>query len=152
MSLKDTLNEGIKTAMKAKDQASLRTMRALKAAILLAETAEGREAGTGLSEAEELKLLTKQAKQRRDSLDQFSKNGREDLAQTEREELEVIEQFLPKQLSEAEIKATVEKIIADTGASGMKDMGKVMGIASQKMAGKADGKLISALVRAILAG
>lgn len=152
MSLKDTLNDGIKTAMKAKDQVSLRTLRSIKAALLLLETAEGRELGTPLTEAEELQLLTKQAKQRRDSMDQFVKNGREDLAVTEREELEVIERFLPQQLSEDEIRAEVTKIISETGASGMKDMGRVMGIASQKMAGRADGKIISGIVRGILAG
>lgn len=152
MSLKDTLNEGIKTAMKAKDQVSLRTLRALKSAIMLAETAEGRVSGTPLTEAEEMKLLTKQAKQRRDSYDQYAQNGRDDLAKIEKEELEVIEKFLPQQLSEDEIKAEVEKIIAQTGASSMKDMGRVMGMASKAMAGRADGKVISGIVRAILAG
>lgn len=152
MSLKDTLNEGIKNAMKAKDKATLRTLRSLKSVIMLAETAEGRDPNAPLTEAEEMKILTKQAKQRRDSMEQYLQNGRDELAQIEKEELEIIEQFLPKQLSEAEIKSEVEKIIADTGASGMKDMGKVMGIASKKMAGRADGKVISGVVRGILAG
>lgn len=150
MSLKDTLNDGIKTAMKAKDKVSLRTLRSLKAVIMLAETAEGREAGSPLSADEDMKILIKQAKQRRDSMDQFLKNDRNELAQIEKEELEIIEKFLPQQLSEGEIRAEVEKIIAETGASEMKDMGRVMGMASKKMAGRADGKLISGIVREIL--
>lgn len=151
MSLKDQITTSIKTAMKAKDQASLRALRAVKSAIMLAETAEGREAGSPLTEAEELKLITKQAKQRRDSIAQFEANDRDDLAVTEKEELAIIEQFLPKQMSQEEIEAEVKAIIAETGASSMKDMGKVMGLATQRMAGKADGKLISQMVRNTLA-
>ncbi|MEO0469630.1 MAG: GatB/YqeY domain-containing protein [Bacteroidota bacterium] len=148
MSLKTQINDDIKTAMKAKDQASLRALRAIKSAILLAETAEGREGD--LSADEEMKLLIKQAKQRRDSANQYRENGRDDLAQTETEELEVIEHYLPKQLSEEEIAAEVKAIIDQVGASSMKDMGKVMGMATKKMAGKADGKVISKLVKDIL--
>ena len=150
MSLKDTLGQDMKAAMKAKDQAALRALRAIKSAILLAETAEGRDAGSPLSEEEELKLLTKQAKQRRDSIDQFKKNNREDLAQTEAEELEVIEKYLPQQLSESELAEELKAIIAGTGASSMKDMGKVMGAATKKFAGRADGKMISKIVRELL--
>lgn len=148
MSLKQTIDQDIKTAMKAKDQASLRALRAVKAAILLAETAEGQEGP--LSEAEEMKILLKQAKQRRDSVEQFSKNGREDLAQKEAEELVVIEKYLPKALTPEEIEAAIKPIVEQVGATSMRDMGKVMGIASKKLAGKADGKAISQIVKKIL--
>lgn len=150
MSLKDTINQDIKTAMKAKDQAALRALRAIKSAILLAETEEGRDANAPLSPEEDLKILIKQAKQRKDSVDQFEKNGREDLALTEKEELEVIERYLPKQMSPAELTEKVREIVARVGASSMKDMGKVMGVASQELAGKADGKAISSVVKQIL--
>ncbi|MEO1451829.1 MAG: GatB/YqeY domain-containing protein [Bacteroidota bacterium] len=150
MGLKETLNNDIKSAMRAKDQARLRTLRAIKSAIMLTETAEGRN-GEPLTEEEDLKLLTKQAKQRRDSRDQYLANGREDLAATESEELAVIEGYLPKALSEEEVEGIVQEIIAATGANSMKDMGKVMGQATKRMAGQADGKLISTLVRKHLA-
>ncbi len=150
MSLKDQLNQEIKAAMKAKDQAGLRTMRALKSAIMIVETSEGRKS-PDLSADEELKLLISQAKQRRDSLDQFQKSGRDDLAKIEAEELEIIERFLPKQLSPEELRTEVEKIVAETGASSMRDMGKVMGLASKRFAGKADGKAISVIVKELLA-
>ncbi|MEM6767117.1 MAG: GatB/YqeY domain-containing protein [Bacteroidota bacterium] len=149
MGLKDTINQNMKAAMKAKDQAALRTLRAIKSAILVLETAEGRK-GAALSEEEELKLLMKQAKQRKDSLEQYEKNGREDLALIEKEELAVIEQYLPKQLSEEDVKSKVQEIITQTGASSMKDMGRVMGQATKALAGKADGKMISKLVKEIL--
>jgi len=150
MSLKDQIGQDIKTAMKAKDQASLRALRAIKSAILLAETSEGREPGD-LTEEEEVKLLTKQAKQRRDSIEKYMANNREDLAKTEEEELEVIERYLPKQLTAEELESALKKIIEDVGARTMKDMGKVMGTASKKLAGKADGKAISAKVKELLA-
>ena len=149
MDLKTTIDQEIKTAMKAKNQAVLRTLRAIKSAILIAETAEGRSHGP-LTDTEALQLLTKQAKQRKDSLEQFTKNGRDDLAIIESEELEIIEGFLPKQLSEDELKAELEKIMAETGASSMKDMGKVMGLATQRLTGKADGKVIAGMVRNLL--
>lgn len=149
MSLKNKIDEEIKNAMRAKDQASLRALRAVKSAILLAETAEGRSAGP-LSADEEMQLLVKQAKQRRDSMDQFEKNNREDLAATEREELEVIERFLPKQLSEDELKAELTALVSELGASGMKDMGRVMGEANQRFAGRADGKAMAGIVRGLL--
>ncbi len=150
MSLKDQIGQDIKTAMKAKDQAALRALRAIKSAILLAETSEGREPGD-LTEEEEIKLLTKQAKQRRDSIEQFKANNREDLAKTEEEELEVIDRYLPKQLTEEELEVALKKIIEEVEASTVKDMGKVMGTASKQLAGKADGKAISAKVKELLA-
>lgn len=149
MSLKSTIDQDIKEAMKAKDQVSLRALRAIKSQIMLAETAEGRK-DEALTEEEEMKLLAKQAKQRRDSWQQFKDNGRDDLASKEKEELEVIEKYLPKALSPEEIEAEVKKIIEQTGASSMKDMGRVMGMASKAMAGKADGKAISQIVKQIL--
>lgn len=150
MSLKDKVNEEIKTAMRAKNQGALRGLRAIKSAILLAETAEGHESGTPLSAEQEMGLLIKQAKQRRDSIETFEKNGRDDLAVTEKEELTVIEGFLPKQLSEEEITEKVKAIIEKVGASSMKDMGKVMGMANGQMKGIADGKTISGIVKSLL--
>jgi uncharacterized protein YqeY len=148
MTLKDRISEDIKTAMKSRDQAALRALRAIKSAILLAETASG--ATETLSEEEEMKLLTRQAKQRRDSIDQFKSNGREDLAVTESEELVVIERYLPQQMSEAEIRVALQAIIQSTGASGAGDIGKVMGQASKAMDGKADGKMINQIARELL--
>lgn len=134
--------------MLAKDEAALRSLRAVKAAILLAKTSEG---GSGeLKEDDEVKLLQKLVKQRKDSLEIFEKQNREDLALKEREEIAVIEKFLPKQLSAEEIKTALSKIIADTGASSPADMGKVMGAATKQLAGKADGKTISSLVKELL--
>lgn len=149
MSLKATLNDDLKVAMRAKNQAALRTIRSLKAAILLAETAEGRN-GEPLSEEEELKILTKQAKQRKDSADQFNANDRADLAITEEEELEILATYLPKAMTEEELTTAVSALVVELGASSMKDMGKVMGQASQRFAGKADGKAISAIVKQLL--
>ena len=136
--------------MKSKDQVALRTIRSIKSAILLAETAEGRNPETPLTQDEELKLLMRQAKQRKDSLEQYRSNGRDDLANAEEEELRVIEKFLPKQLSEEELEAELKEIVAAVGAESMKDMGKVMGAASKKLAGKADGKAISGIVKRLL--
>ena len=139
----------LKAAMLAKDEAALRSLRAIKAAILLAKTAEG---STGeIAEEEEIKLLQKMVKQRKDSLEIFTQQNRPELAKKEEEEIAVIEKFLPKQLSADEIKAELEKIIAATGASSPADMGKVMGAATKQLAGKADGKTISALVKELLA-
>jgi len=133
--------------MLAKSEAELRALRAIKAAILLAKTAEG---GTGdLTEADETKMLQKLAKQRKDSLDIFRQH-REDLAKKEEEELEVIERFLPKQMSDSELREALTRIIAETGATSPADMGKVMGAATKQLAGKADGKAISALVKELL--
>jgi len=139
----------LKQAMHSKDEAALRTLRAIKAAILVEKTAAG--AKDELTEADELKLLQKLVKQRKDSLEIFRTQKREDLAKTEEEEIAIIEQFLPKQLSEAELEAQVREIIAAAGASSPADMGKVMGVASRQLAGKADGKAISEMVKKILA-
>jgi hypothetical protein len=148
MSLEKTVNDQIKTAMLAKDEAGLRALRAIKAAILLAKTAEG--AGEEMSGEEETKLLQKLVKQRRDSLEIFTQQNREDLAKKEREEIAVIEKFLPKPFSSEELRDAVSAIIASTGASSPADMGKVMGVASKQLAGKADGKAISEVVKSLL--
>ena len=149
MSLETRIMEELKTAMKAKDEAGLRTLRAIKAAIIIEKTAEG--AADVLSEATELKMLQKLAKQRRDSLDIFEKQNREDLASKEREELAIIEKFLPKQMSADELRAEVKTIIDQVGAKSPADMGKVMGVASKQLAGKTDGKAISEMVKQLLA-
>ncbi|NML19761.1 GatB/YqeY domain-containing protein [Pseudoflavitalea sp. G-6-1-2] len=149
MSLELKVNTDLKAAMLAKDEAALRGLRAIKSAILLAKTAEG-AAGADLSEDAEIKLLQKLVKQRKDSLEIFQQQNREDLAKKEEEEIAVIEKFLPKQMSAEELKAEVAAIIAATGASSPADMGKVMGVASKQLAGKADGKSISAAVKELL--
>ncbi|MGN6439016.1 MAG: GatB/YqeY domain-containing protein [Agriterribacter sp.] len=148
MALEQTINDAIKTAMLAKDQATLRGLRAIKAAIILAKTSEG--AGGQLAEADEIKLLQKLVKSRKDSLDIYQKQNREDLAQKEQEEITVIESYLPKQLNEAELKEIITGIIKETGAASAADMGKVMGAATKQLAGKADGKTISAVVKSLL--
>ncbi len=149
MNLEQKIMADLKAAMLAKDEAALRSLRAIKAAILLAKTAEG--AGGELKEEEETKLLQKMVKQRKDSLEIFQQQNRPELARKEEEEIAVIEKFLPKQLSAEEIKAALTKIIAETGASSPAEMGKVMGAATKQLAGKADGKTISALVKELLA-
>lgn len=150
MSLEQNIMAEMKEAMKAKDEATLRGLRAIKAEIIKAKTEPG--AGGEIDEATEQKFLQKMMKQRRDSLEIFEKQGRADLAAKEKEEMAVIEKFLPKQLGEAEIKEAVSKIIAAVGASSPADMGKVMGVASKELAGKADGKTISGIVKELLAG
>jgi uncharacterized protein len=149
MNLEQKIMGELKTAMLAKDEKGLRSLRAIKAAILLAKTSEG--AGGELKEEDEIKLLQKLVKQRKDSLEIFQQQNRTDLAQKEQEEIEIIEKFLPKQLSAEELKAVVSKIIAEIGASSPADMGKVMGAATKQLAGKADGKTISSLVKELLA-
>ena len=141
--------EELKTAMKAKDKVALDSLRAIKSAILLAQTEDGSQGD--LSEAEEVKLVQRLVKQRKDSAAIYLEQGREDLAAPELAQIEVIEKFLPKQLSEEEVEKAVTRVIEATGASGMKDMGKVMGIVSQELAGQADGKTISAIVKRKLA-
>ena len=138
----------LKTAMLSKDEKSLRGLRAIKAAILLAKTSEG--AAGELKDDDEVKLLQKLVKQRKDSLEIFQQQNRSDLAQKEQEEIEVIEKFLPKQLSAEELQLEIKKIIAETGATSSADMGKVMGAATKRLSGKADGKTISAAVRELL--
>lgn len=145
MNLEQQIMERLKEAMKAKDEVALRTLRAIKSAILLEKTAEG--AKDTLSSDDEIKMLTKMAKQRKDSLQVFKEQNRADLAAKEEEELAIIETFLPKQLSAEEISEEVKKIIVQVGATGPQDMGKVMGNASKALAGKADGGLIAAEVK-----
>ncbi|EMS33383.1 Transamidase GatB domain protein [Mariniradius saccharolyticus AK6] len=149
MSLKANIESEIKNAMLAKDKDRLRALRAIKSLILLEETKEG--AGANLTADDEIKLLTKAAKQRKDSADIYKQQNREDLFAVEMAELSIINEFLPKQLTEEELVAELKKIIADTGASSAKDMGKVMGVATKSLAGKADGKLISQKVKELLA-
>lgn len=149
MSLEAKLMTDLKTAMKAKDQAALRSIRAVKAAILLAKT-DG--SGKELDEAAEIKMVQKLIKQRQDSLDIYNKQGRDDLAIVEKEEIAVLQNYLPKQLSEEELIPMIKDIIAQAGATSMKDMGKVMGLTTQKLAGQADGKTVSGLVKKLLMG
>ncbi len=148
MRLEEKINADLKTAMKAKDQISLRGIRAIKSAIILAKT-DG--SGADLNEEKEIKMLQKLVKQRQDSLDIYIKQDREDLAKVEREEIAVIEKYLPAQLDPAALEVVLKKIIEQTGASSMRDMGKVMGMASKELAGKADGKSISTMVKQLLA-
>lgn len=147
MSLENTINADLKEAMKAKDKVSLRTLRAIKSAILLAKT-DG--TGTELNTEKEIKMVQKLIKQRQESLDIYIKQEREDLAVVEREEIEVLSKYLPEQLSADELKPIIQKIIEQTGAESMRDMGKVMGMANQQLAGKADGKSISNIVKELL--
>ena len=147
MTLEERVMQELKAAMKAKDQAALRALRAIKSEILLAKT-EGSD--KTLSEAREMQIIQRLIKQRKDSLEIFEKEGREDLAKKERDEIAVIERFLPEQLSEAELEARLKAIVAETGASSMRDMGKVMGRATQELAGKADNKTISGVVKRLL--
>ena len=149
MSLQQDLMTALKTAMKAKDKTALTALRAVKAAILLAQTETG--ASQELTEEQELKILQKQVKQRKDSAAIFMEQGREDLATPELAEAKIISQFLPEAMSEDEIEKIVVATIEKLGASGMKDMGKVMGMVSKELAGKADGKTISTIVKAKLA-
>lgn len=148
MSLEQKIMAELKTAMLAKDEKTTRSLRAVKAAIILAKTSEG--ANGELKEEDEIKLLQKLVKQRKDSLEIFQQQNRADLVQKEQDEITVIEKFLPKQLSADELKVIVAGIIADTGASSAADMGKVMGVATKQLAGKADGKSISAAVKELL--
>ncbi len=145
MSLQTQIMDAMKIAMKEKNTLVLQSLRAVKSAILLAQTESG--AREELSEAEEIKLLQKLVKQRKDSATIYKEQGREDLAAPEIEEAAVIKQFLPEQMSEDDVAAVVDDIIAKTGANSMKDMGKVMGMANAQLAGKADGKTISTLVK-----
>ncbi|MGB5204632.1 GatB/YqeY domain-containing protein [Eudoraea sp.] len=148
MSLQNQVMEEIKAAMKAKDTIALESLRAIKSALLLAQTEKG--AGDEMSDADEIKLIQKLVKQRKDSAAIFKEQGREDLAEPELAQVAVIEKFLPAQLSADEVEKIVIQIIETTGASGMKDMGKVMGMVSKQLAGQADGKTISGIVRAKL--
>ena len=148
MSLQTKVMDALKEAMKAKDTIALESLRAIKSAILLAKTEAG--AAAELAEEEELKLLQKLVKQRKDSAALYAQQGRNDLAEPELAQVAVIEKFLPKQLSEAEVTDAVKAIIAEVGATSAKDMGKVMGVATKELAGKADGSLISTIVKELL--
>ncbi|MDD6438699.1 MAG: GatB/YqeY domain-containing protein [Prevotella sp.] len=148
MSLFDTVNEDIKSAMKARDKVKLMTLRNIKKVFLEAKTAPG--ANDTLDDAQALKILQKLAKQGRESAATYQQANRQDLANEEMAQVDVIEAYLPKQLSETEIEAKVKEVIADTGAQGMKDMGKVMGTANKLMAGQADGKVIATIVKRLL--
>ncbi len=145
MNLAEHVNQEITIAMKARNEGRLRTFRNIKAAFLLLQSS-----GTDVAEDGYLKALQKMAKQIRDSIEIFEKEGRTDLASKEKEELVIIEELLPKQMSEAEITAKVQEIISQTGASGMKDLGKVMPAAIKATAGLADGKLVSEVVKRLL--
>jgi len=147
MSLEQTINDNLKKAMLAKDDKSLRALRAIKAALLLAKTAEG---GAGMTPEAEIKMLQKLVKQRKDSIAIFEQQNRPDLAKTEQEEVEVIEQYLPSQMGEEELRKVVAAIIAETGVTTMAGLGQVMGIATKQLAGQADGKAISAMVKSLL--
>ena len=145
MSLEQDIMSAMKDAMRSKDQVALRALRAVKSAIIIQKTETG--SSSDMSEKDEMKLLQKLVKQRKDSADIFSKQNREDLAKPELEEVEVISKFLPAAMSESKIEIVVKETIVSLGAEGMKDMGRVMGVVSAKLAGKADGKTISILVR-----
>lgn len=149
MNLEQKVMAEMKDAMKSKDEATLRGLRAIKAEIIKAKTEPG--AGGEISADKEMSMLQKMVKQRKDSLEIYQQQNRDDLAKKEQEEIAVIERFLPKQLSEEELKSELKQIIAETGASSPADMGKVMGVATKKLAGRADGKSISAAVKDLLA-
>ena len=148
MSLKQQIDTDIKTAMKAKNKEELQALRSIKSMILMAESEKGAE--EVLSQDSEMKLLMKAAKQRKESAETYKENGRDELADAELVELKIIERYLPKQMSEEETKSKLKEIIDKVGASGPQDMGKVMGVATKELAGKADGKMISQLVKQIL--
>jgi uncharacterized protein YqeY len=149
MSLEQEVMAGLKTAMLAKDEKGLRSLRAIKAAILLAKTSEG--AAGEIKQEDEVKLLQKLVKQRKESLAIYEQQNRADLAQKEQEEIEVIVKFLPSQLSNEELKSMLAEIIKEVGAQSPADMGKVMGAATKRLAGRADGKTVSAVVKELLA-
>ncbi len=147
MSLENTINDAIKTAMKEKDKVALDSLRAVKSQILLLKTeAKGAE----VSAEQEIAILQRMIKQRKDSFEQFAAQGRNDLAEVEEAQMKVIEKYLPAQLSTEELEAEMKKIIAEAGAETMKDLGKVMGIASKAFAGKSDGKSISEMAKKLL--
>jgi uncharacterized protein len=152
MSLKDQVSDAIKTAMKAKDKVRLETVRSIKKVILERETTVRPLGQEALTEEQELEVLTQLAKQRRDAIEQYQQAGREDLAQNEAQELAIIEEYLPAQLSDEEVAAVIAAVVAQVGATSAKDMGKVMGPVMKELKGKADGARVQALVKAKLAG
>ncbi len=147
MSLKDQISEEIKTAMKAKDKVRLEAVRSIKKVLIEKESEVKGKGQETLTPEQELEVLMQQAKQRRDSVEQYQKAGREDLAEAEKAELAVIEEFLPQQLSDSEVAAIIDEIMAEVGASSPKDMGKVMGPVMQRLKGQADGKKVQELVK-----
>lgn len=152
MSLKERITEDIKGAMKSKDKIRLETVRSIKKVILEKEVSVRPQGQEVLTEEQEIEVLTQQAKQRRDSIEQYQQAGRADLAEKEAQELLIIEEYLPKQLSDEEVRAVVDQIVAQVGATSPKDMGKVMGPVMQQLKGKADGKKIQELVKVKLGG
>lgn len=148
MSLEETINNDLKTAMLAKQEATVRGLRAIKSAIILAKTEKG--AGGTITTEKETQLLQKMLKQRKDSITEFEKANRTDLVLKEKEEMEVIEKYLPAMMSEDDIREAIKKIIADVGATSQKEMGKVMGAASKQFAGKADNSVVSQIVKSLL--
>lgn len=148
MSLEKEIMEQLKTAMKAKDQVALASLRAIKTAILKAKTEVG--AANELSEEDELKLLQREVKQRKEAAEQFVAQGAQDMADEELAQAKIIEQFLPKQMSEEEVTTVLKQIITQVGAESSRDMGKVMGVATKQLAGKADGKMISQITKSLL--
>ena len=148
MALKENIDEAIKQAMKNKEQERLQALRSIKSAILLAEREENIE--KGIDEQQEIQILQKLAKQRKGSIQSYEDKGRDDLIQTEKQELAVIEEFLPEQMSEEEIRNEVKMLIEETGAASVKEMGKVMGAATKKLAGKADNQTISRIAKEML--
>lgn len=152
MSLKERISEDIKTAMKAKDKVRLETVRSIKKLLLEKEVSLRPQGQETLTESQELELLAQLAKQRRDSIEQYHKAGRDDLAQQEAEELAILEEYLPEQLSDEEVNTVLDEIIAQTGATSIKDMGKVMGVAMQQLKGRAEGQKIQAMVKDKLSG
>jgi uncharacterized protein YqeY len=149
MTLQKQINADIITAMKAKDEVSLRALRALKSALLLASSEAG--ASDKIEDEQSIKIFQKLSKQRKESYDIFMQNGRTELAEKEKEEIEVIEKYLPKQMGEAEIKQALQAVISEAGASSAADFGKVMPSAMKALAGKADGKIISSILKELLA-
>jgi uncharacterized protein YqeY len=148
--LQEKLAEDLKAAMRARDSARLRTIRSLRAAIMEKEISERQDGQATLTESDELAVVQKQAKQRRDAIEQFEQAGRDDLVAKEREELDIIEDYLPKQLDDDQIRTAVEQLIESMGATSMNDMGKVMGAAMGALRGKADGRRVQAIVRSLL--
>ncbi len=150
MSLKDRISEDIKIAMKAKDKVRLETVRSIKKVLLEKEVSLRPQGQESLTESQELEVLAQQAKQRRDSIEQYRQAGRDDLADKEAQELAIIEEYLPGQLSDEEVGAVVDEVIASVGATSVKDMGKVMGSVMQQLKGRAEGQKIQAIVKAKL--
>lgn len=147
MSLEQIITADLKAAMLAKNEAGLRAIRAVKSAILLAKTSAG---GKELTAEDEVKMLQKLVKQRQESIDIYKQQGREDLAEPEQEEVDIISKYLPQMMSEDEIRVVVTQAIAETGAKSPQEMGKVMGVVTKQLAGKADNKIVSALVKELL--